>query len=78
MIKLRDLIPEGVAHQTKTLSQVWQGRIPIYPALMKKVIGDIPIESFHITDWLRAKGLSNLVGKKKSLSTFTALKRDSM
>ena len=45
---------------------------------MKKVIGDIPIESFHITDWLRAKSLGNLIGKKKSLSTFTALKRDSM
>ena len=78
MIKLKDLLPEAVAHETTTLLQVWQGRIPIYPALMKKVIGDIPIESFHITDWLRAKGLSNLIGKKKSLSTFTALKRDSM
>ena len=78
MIKLKDLLPEGVAHETTTLLQVWNGRIPIYPALMKKVIGDIPIESFHITDWYRAKGLSNLVGKKKSLSTFTALKRDSM
>ena len=78
MIKLKDLLPEGVAHQTKTLEQVWTGRIPIYPALMKKVIGDIPIESFHITDWYRAKGLGNLIGKKKSLSTFTALKRNSM
>ena len=45
---------------------------------MKKVIGDIPIESFHITDWLRAHGLQKLIGKKKSLSTFTALKRDAM
>jgi hypothetical protein len=78
MIKLRDLLPEAVAHETTTLLQVWQGRIPIYPALMKKVIGDIPIESFHITDWYRAKGLGNLIGKKKSLSTFTALKRNSM
>ena len=78
MIKLKDLLPESVAHQTKTLEQVWTGRIPIYPALMKKVIGDIPIESFHITDWLRAHGLQKLIGKKKSLSTFTALKRDAM
>ena len=78
IIKLKDLLPEGVAHETKTLEQVWTGRIPIYPALMKKVIGDIPIESFHITDWLRAHGLQKLIGKKKSLSTFTALKRDSM
>ena len=78
MIKLKDLLPEGVAHETTTLLQVWNGRIPIYPALMKKVIGDIPIESFHITDWLRAHGLQKLIGKKKSLSTFTALKRDSM
>ena len=78
MIKLKDLLPEAVAHETKTLLQVWNGRIPIYPALMKKVIGDIPIESFHITDWYRAKGLGKLIGKKKSLSSFTALKRDSM
>ena len=78
MIKLKDLLPEGVAHQTKTLEQVWTGRIPIYPALMKKVIGDVPIESFHITDRIRAASLQKLIGKKKSLSTFTALKRDSM
>jgi hypothetical protein len=45
---------------------------------MKKVIGDIPVESFHITDSLRAHGLQKLIGKKKSLSTFTALKRDAM
>ena len=78
MIYLKDLLPEAIAHETKTLNQVWQGRIPIYPALMKKVIGDVPIESFHITDWHRAKGIKNLIGKKKSLSTFTSLKRKSM
>ena len=78
MIYLKDLIPEAIAHQTPTEKQVWNGRIPIYPALMKKVIGDVPIESFHITDWYRAKGIKNLIGKKKSLSTFTSLKRKSM
>ena len=78
MIKLKDLLPEVVAHQGPVIKQVWNGRIPIYPALMKKVICDIPVESFHITDSLRAHGLQKLIGKKKSLSTFTALKRDSM
>ena len=78
MIKLKDILSEVVAHQGPVIKQVWNGRIPIYPALMQKVIGDIPVESFHITDWLRAHGLQKLIGKKKSLSSFTALKRDSM
>ena len=79
MIKLKDLLLEAmVAHESPVINQIWAMRIPIYPALMKKVIGEIPIESFHITDWYKAKGLGNLIGKKKSLSTFTALKRDSM
>ena len=29
MIKLKDLLPEAVAHETPTLQQVWHGRIPI-------------------------------------------------
>ena len=77
MIKLKDLLPEAVAHETPTLQQVWHGRIPIYPALMQKIIGDIPIKAFHNTDWVNVSGLKNVVGKKKSLSTYTALTKDS-
>jgi len=85
MIKLKDLLPElkassfktGAAHETKTIKNVHHGRIPIYPALMKKVIGDVPINAFHNTDWFKAKSLKNVIGKKKSLSAYTSLTKNS-
>ena len=85
MIKLKDLLLElkassfktGAAHETKTIKNVWSGRIPIYPKLMQKIIGDVPITAFHNTDWFNANSLKSVIGKKKSLSSYTSLTKHS-
>ena len=51
---------------------VAQRKIPISAPIMKKVIGDIDVSSFHITDIKNVGKLKSLVGKKKSISTFNA------
>ena len=49
MIKLKDLIKE-IAWKESTLDKVRNRYIPISVPIMKKVIGDINVTSFHITD----------------------------
>ena len=70
MIKLKDLITE-VAWTNKTLNMAALRRIPISAPIMKKVLGDITVGSFHMTDWDNLDKTKSLIGKKKSLSTFT-------
>ena len=72
MIKLKDLIKE-VAWEEKTLDHVRQFRVPISAPIMKKVIGDIDMSVFHVAEHYDLPKLKSLVGKKKSLSTFTAV-----
>ena len=69
MIKLKDLITE-VAWQRSTLDFAAMRKIPISAPIMKKVIGDINVTSFHITDIQNISKIKSLVGKKKSISTF--------
>ena len=71
MIKLKDLILE-VAWKESTLDHVRHRNIPISAPIMKKVIGDIDVSSFHITDIKNVGKLKSLVGSKKSISTFNA------
>ena len=71
MIKLKDLIKE-VAWKESTLDHVRHRNIPISAPIMKKVIGDIDVSSFHITDIKNVGKLKSLVGSKKSISTFNA------
>ncbi len=83
MIKLMDILNElkatshkiGAAHETTVIKNVWSGRVPIYPKLMKKILGDVKINSFHVTDLNGLKNVKNTIGKKKSLSTFTAVNK---
>ena len=83
MIKLMDILSElkatshktGAAHETTVIKNVWSGRVPIYPKLMKKILGDVKINSFHVTDLGRLKNVKSTIGKKKSLSTFTAINK---
>jgi len=70
VIKLKDLITE-VAWTNKTLNMAALRRIPISAPIMKKVLGDITVGSFHMTDATGVDKIKSLVGKKKSLSTFT-------
>tara|TARA_B100001250_G_scaffold395070_1_gene399596 strand:- start:50 stop:931 length:882 start_codon:yes stop_codon:yes gene_type:complete len=80
MIKLKDLLFETkVAHTQKSLQWVAQGFIPMYPKIMKKVLGDVPITALHNIDWYNAKVmLPKVLGKKKSISTYTALKNTNL
>ena len=71
MIKLKDLLIE-IAWKDDTLMLAAQRKIPISAPIMKKVIGDIDVNSFHITDIKNVGKLKSLVGKKKSISTFNA------
>jgi len=45
---------------------------------MQKVLGNVKIESFHTTNFEGLKNVKSVIGKKKSLSTFTALSKNSM
>ena len=78
--KLKDILLETkVAHTQKSLQWVAQGFIPMYPKIMKQVLGDVPITALHNIDWYNAKVmLPKVLGKKKSISTYTALKNTSL
>ena len=66
------------AHTRKTLEWVlFQRTIPIYPKSMEKIIGKIPITSFHVTTLQHLNTLPRVLGSKKSISTFTRAGKDS-
>lgn len=89
MIKLKDLLNESMylgnltdewypAHTKDALSwTLTQDYVPLYPKTMEKVIGKIPIESFHATGPYNIKSLKKVLGKKKSISTFTKANKSS-
>ena len=72
MIKLKELLFEKVAHTKKSLEWVSMDYIPMTPKTMKEIMGDTPITVFHNLnpDSIKNK-LSKVVGKKKSISTYT-------
>ena len=78
MIYLKDLLLETkVAHTQKSLMWVHQNYIPMYPKVMKQIMGDVPITTFHNLDWYNAKVmLPKVLGSKKSVSSYTALDKD--
>ena len=46
--------------------------IPMPPKTMKQILGDTPVNAFHNVDWFNAKKqIPNIIGKKKSISTYT-------
>ena len=73
MIKLKELLFEKVAHSKKSLEWVSMDYIPMSPPVMKQILGDTPITVFHNLnpDSIKNK-LSKVVGKKKSISSYTA------
>jgi len=75
MIKLKDLLFEKaqIAHTKKSLEWVSMDFIPIFPKVMKQIMGDTPITVFHNLDSDSIKNkLSRVIGSKKSISTFSA------
>ena len=61
-----------------TINKVTAGEeIAVYPTIMNKIIGKIPVSSFHVTDIDSYKQLDRVRGKKKALSTFSQTKAGS-
>ena len=73
MIKLKDLLSEvRVAHTQKSMEWVYHDYIPMTPKVMKQIMGDTPITAFHNLNWFSIKKqLPKVIGKKKSISTYT-------
>ena len=72
MIKLKDLLFENVAHTQKSLEWVSLDYIPMSPKVMKQIMGDTPVTTFHNLNWFAIKNqLPKVIGKKKSISTYT-------
>ena len=73
MIKLKDLLLEAqVAHTDKSMQWVYHDYIPMIPKTMKQIMGDTPITTFHNLNWFSIKKqLPKVIGKKKSISTYT-------
>ena len=89
MIKLKNLLRESKgpvwidnkwfpAHTQTTLINLKYGdKIALYPKLHEKMFGKIPISSFHVTSPDNLNSLTRILGKKKSISTFTRANNDS-
>ena len=73
MIKLKDILLEAqVAHTEKSMQWVYHDYIPMIPKTMKQIMGDTPITTFHNLNWFSIKKqLPKVIGKKKSISTYT-------
>ena len=74
MIKLKELLLElsGVAHSKKSLEWVSMDFIPMTPKVIKQIMGDTPITTFHNLNWFSIKKqLPKVIGSKKSISTYT-------
>ena len=73
MIKLKDILLEAqVAHAEKSMQWVYHDYIPMIPKTMKQIMGDTPITAFHNLNWFSIKKqLPKVIGKKKSISTYT-------
>ena len=74
--KLKDILLETqIAHTQKSLQWVYHGYIAMTPKVMKQIMGDVPITTFHNLDWFAIKKqLPNVVGSKKSVSTYNSSK----
>ena len=73
MIKLKDILLETkIAHTQKSLQWVYHGFVAMTPKVIKQIMGDVPITTFHNLDWFAIqKQLPKVLGSKKSISTYT-------
>ena len=84
MVKLKELINEIYA-MTQMKHDEWypahtrdalqwtltQNYVPLYPKQIESLFGKIPVNSFHTTSPQNIESVSKILGKKKSISTFT-------
>ena len=73
MIKLKDILIETkIAHTQKSLQWVYHGYVAMTPKVIKEIMGDVPITTFHnLNPDAVKKQLPKVLGKKKSISTYT-------
>ena len=73
MIYLKNILLEAkVAHTQKSLQWVYHGYIAMTPKVIKQIMGDVPITTFHNLDWFAIQNqLPKVLGTKKSISTYT-------
>ena len=73
MIYLKDILLEAkVAHTQKSLQWVYHGYVAMTPKVIKEIMGDVPITTFHnLNPDAVKKQLPKVLGKKKSISTYT-------
>ena len=74
MIYLKDILLEAkVAHTQKSLQWVYHGYIAMTPKVIKQIMGDVPITTFHnLNPEAVKKQLPKVLGTKKSISSYTA------
>ena len=90
MILLKDLINESramtplkhdewyPAHTRDALSwTLTQNYVPLYPKQIESLFGKVPVNSFHVTNPQNIKSIASILGKKKSISTFTKANKSS-
>ena len=90
MIKLKDLLTETMAmsplrhdrwypaHTRDALQwTLTQNYIPLYPKQIESLFGKIPVNAFHTTNPENIESVSKILGKKKSISTFTKANKSS-
>jgi len=90
LIKLKDLLTETAA-MTPLRHDQWypahtrdalqwtltQNYIPLYPKQIENLFGKIPVNAFHATSPQSIESVSKILGKKKSISTFTKANKSS-
>jgi len=54
-----------------------QNYVPLYPKQIESLFGKIPVNSFHTTSPQNIETVSKILGKKKSISTFTKANKSS-
>ncbi len=90
MIKLKDLVNESrfvsrlnhsewyPAHTRASLDwTLTRNYIPLYPKQIEDLFGKVPINSFHVTSPQNIRTITDVIGKKKSISTFTKANKSS-
>ena len=84
MIKLKELLSESAyvgelkynewypAHTRGALKlTLTQYYVTLYPKQIERLFGKVPINSFHVTSPQNLSTIKDIIGKKKSISTFT-------
>ena len=89
MIKLKDLLHESSylgqmkdewypAHTRDALSWTLNNEyVPLYPKQVESLFGKVPVNAFHVTNPSNIESVSKILGKKKSISTFTKANKSS-